>query len=281
MSILKLAKKLEFKYYSDLYKCGASEVFNILELTPTLKDIEKTVNDKSLNDSVVAKLAQDLFNKLVVPYLKMNPVNLTFKRDLDFFLHDLIHEALKEGSIKRFEEIDKGNDTEYNLQDYIDEDIAEYLSSSRLEGGLFIYFQKMSYKLDPSEIKSIDDLVRLINKKINEDLLQVKNNKQNKFMNHLKKVISYRILNSSDIIDKIKENALEPSDIKVRNMFRTIEVMVKGYLEDTLNKGQPIIEDELCASLIRRWLLAVKKGVNNLVAEEERLFSSNINNQIY
>jgi len=249
MKLFKLAGIFSLKY-----SLGVSESFNVLGLTPTLKELEKIVKQELIDPLEACKVAQAKFNQLVSPYLKMKPVNIYFSEDFEFFLHDLIHEAIREGSIARFKETDKQkpSSTRYSLQDYMDEDIAEYLSSSKMEGGLLVYVEYLGERLN-GELNTPQDLARQINDLMSKDIETIQNPKQKSILNTLKKSLVFKII----------------SDIEVAKLIslKKINIITKILLQQTRNfiesrvKSVPIIDNELVASLLRRWLIALKQDL--------------------
>lgn len=126
MSFYKIAKKLNQVF--NLYKFAVSSTYDVLGTERTVDSISKLIlkyleSNPDVNpvefQLKFAKLAQDKFNKLIVPYLKISFVNLNLQElkqrlikktnqdDLQFFLHDLLHEILKPGSISEFSKLDK------------------------------------------------------------------------------------------------------------------------------------------------------------------------------
>ena len=128
----KLYKKI------DLYLLkseGVSDVINILGITPEIKEIHNIytrdflANDKSYLTANVLKFTQDKFNQMVAKYLKIPDVHIIDqdyieRYNLDLFLHDLIHEAIRPGSIKDFKEKNKlefetSNYEKYNKNSHV------------------------------------------------------------------------------------------------------------------------------------------------------------------
>jgi len=123
MNIKKLSQVV-----NNFYKLSVSLTYDVLGTERTINSISKSFLDYLKSNPDVdpiefklkfAKAAQDKFNKLIVPYLNISPVNLNLQDlkerlikdvnqdDLQFFLHDLLHEILKPGSVKEFEKLDK------------------------------------------------------------------------------------------------------------------------------------------------------------------------------
>lgn len=236
------------------YSLAAAQSFNILGLTPNLEELKKLVYSKFMDPIEACYLAQKRFNQMVAPYLGMKEVNLNpyVLGDFRDFLHDLIHEGLKEGSVAKFIETDASppSPTNYSLQDYIDEDIAQFLSSEKkLTNGLAAYVDNLPGRISET-IASKQDLAKEVNKILTQDIESIKNNEQKKFLIEFKKSFIFQILNSKEKLE----------DILYSLIPFTEEYMNKAY-------NLSIIDNELIASLLRRWLMQVKKDLENTSIE--------------
>jgi hypothetical protein len=274
MSVIKLAEKFAFKYSKQIRKEAASKAFDILGLTPRLKEIEAIVKDKGLSAGQACEWAQFKFNKLVVPYLNMKPVNNVATTDLEFFLHDLIHEAIKPGSIDYFkkQDDDKSIPTheKYNIQDYIDEDIAEVFSNGQLAQGIAAYFANFEYKINDKALTSMDDLVKVIKEFVARDALSVANSKQRKAFEEISKVIISKFSRDSAINSELNKVIKSSNRFGYSVVFGMIGRVAIQVIERQLKFRQdPIIENERVASLLRRWLMQMKTELQALKVEEE------------
>ena len=136
-NILKLA---------NFYSYAVSQAFDLLDSKRTIQSICDKVKDfvskgglseesHRLLNYRVAKMAAYKFNKLVVPYANMPSVTISDMEnrllkgqnqdELNFFLHDLIHELLSPGSINKFLIKDEEIANSMNPEDDEEEDDEE------------------------------------------------------------------------------------------------------------------------------------------------------------
>lgn len=109
------------------YRLAVSKTFDVLGTGRTADTIAKKISaflsshpeiNRPKFQIQAAEMAENKFNHLVAPYLKIPPVDVlnsgfreTIKNqqnqdDFQFFLHDLLHEILTPGSTKKFQELD-------------------------------------------------------------------------------------------------------------------------------------------------------------------------------
>ena len=138
---------------ASFYSYAVSQVIDILDVNRTLDTIMEKVQNfveknnfteeqqKQLSYKII-KMGQDKFNKLVAPYLKMEPVNLDINFSIPgqgsispmfaipFYLHDLVHETSLPGSIEKFEAKNKDG-SGYSLEELIEEQVVASVSLSK------------------------------------------------------------------------------------------------------------------------------------------------------
>ena len=265
---------------------GVSNSFNILNLTPIIDDITDITNKRSFNKKAGIKFIIDTFNRMVAKYLNMQDIHTLYYNNnnnkydsLGNLIHDLIHEAIREGSVKSFKEKDKLRPTTpysklYDIQDFINEDIAQSLSGDNsLSAGLTEYFYHFIERIDINNIKDIDSLIIEIQKILEQDLYKINNQKQKQYILSLKKSLFYYINTNNYIKEKInKLNNYTDTEryFEFKSIFNHISEFVKEYNDVKLNlfsnrdkEKISIIDNERIASLLRRWLLFLKQRLIN------------------
>jgi hypothetical protein len=257
------------------YSIGSSEVFNILGVTPKLTYLHDLAKEFGITTEEGCQIALDRFNQMVAPYLNMAPVNLPIV-GIALYLHDLIHEALKPGSVARFIEMNKQEQTptQYSLQEYMDEEIAEYLSSSKGEAGLAKYVKNLIARV-VRPILTIDDICHQIDLIMSQDLQEITSEKQKNFLSKFKRKLIFFILNSEDTKNIFSDTSTDHYKEISDQLFE----FTKSYIKEKA-PGLSLIDDELKASLIRRWLLKIEADFKAFALrvkhrkEEENLISS-------
>lgn len=273
MNNLKLHQAVNFFTKKSIlaYKKAVSESFEVAGAAPLISEVAKMVDNPLALISIeeAADFALAKFNKLVVPYLDIEPISdIEVIDDFEFYLHDLIHEAMKPGSIKSFIERDEDSSTpsheKYSLQEYLEEDIAEYLTSRKYDGGLNVYLEILSKKLDYSKISNKKDLLHEVNATLARDISLTSDHNQKIFLDKFKKFVLNSI-NQSNIID-----FTEPS---VEQEFLLISKKINSFYDKKHSSGQTskMLPNDRVASLIRRWLTALKNDLKSL--ENEKISS--------
>lgn len=296
---------------ASFYSYAVSQVIDILDVNRTLDTIMEKVQNfveknnfteeqqKQLSYKII-KMGQDKFNKLVAPYLKMEPVNLDISFSIPgqgnlppmfaipFYLHDLVHEASIPGSIKKFEKKDKEG-SPYSLEELMEEQtigavsfgdpriipnqIEEYISRN-------LKFIKEN-ELNPSD--SFEEQKNILFHKFFE-----------KFMNDIEQIQNIKHKNMSTKLFKYLRNYLLllhksfSYDEEMSNDYN-LEVLISDFLsysEKFINKFDyknnssspnspqaPIADltDDFKMSLIRRWYLAVDQEVDNILEQSRQL----------
>jgi hypothetical protein len=335
---------------AELYSYAVSRVYDILDTKRTVDTVCKKINsflkDNEKINSIdfklrFAKIAQDKFNQLVATYLKIPHVNLSISElnnrlsegvnqdDLQFFLHDLIHEALAPQSIKKFKSLDEqfenkkqeileevreeredeyedGEDQDlilpkysldnevYSLEDFIEEDVAEALTSknSIAKNGICKYIKLVMtsianecFDLNLSDSEEmfeeyinesyVSTFVSRVKDRINSDLSKIKNPKYSDLAKKFVKSISH-------VLDKSEKEIEEKYDIFLNDIVRPVLQEAKNFVganfgtkeyysfkEERANpKGEkPVSEltDDFKMSLLRRWVLSLDNEANNLI----------------
>ena len=297
---------------ASFYSYAVSQVIDILDVNRSLNSIEEKVsnfvNKNNFTEEQKKDLAykiiymgQDKFNKLVVPYLKMEPIDMSKNiqipnpslfRDITgsipFYLHDLVHEASIPGSIKKFEKKDKEG-SPYSLEELMEEQtvgsvsfgdpriipnqMEEYISRN-------LRFIKEN-ELNPSD--SFEEQKKILFHKFFE-----------KFMNDIEQIQNIKHKNMSKKLFKYLRNYLLllhksfSYDEEMSNDYN-LEVLISDFLsysEKFINKFDyknnssspnspqaPIADltDDFKMSLIRRWYLAVDQEVDNILEQSRQL----------
>lgn len=258
-----------------IYKKAVSESFEVLGAAPLVAEISKLVDGPlSIVDMEEAtKIALFKFNKLVVPYLDMEPVSdIKIIDGFEFYLHDLIHEAIKPGSVKSFNERDEDKtvrwQSNYSLQEYLEEDIAEYLTSRRYDNGLAAYLENLVYKIpNISNIKTKENLLAVIEMILNKDIQSIEDSNQKKFLETFKKFVLNSIKNNKINLASAKTISEQKTFIRQIMHDVLVEFEYKQFYKKKHKSGQTskLLTNERVASLIRRWLTALKKDIEELI----------------
>ena len=255
------------KKSNKLYKKAVSDSFEILGVAPLVSEVANFV-EKSVfvRPEEAAEIAQSKFNKLVSPYLNMEAANVPMTQDFEFYLHDLIHEAMKPGSVQTFIERDKkpGVYSRYSLQEYLDEDIAEYMTSRRYSGGLEVYIEGIPSRLNYLKLRESaspkEELISQVGALMSNDISSINDLNQKIFLEKIKKFFVRLLKNKEMISDSYNEMSLT----------HAFSDLIKDKLPEFYSKKQntgetsKLLSNPRIASLIRRWLIALKKHFEDL-----------------
>lgn len=245
-NILKLA---------NFYSYAVSQVLNLSDTRRDITTIYEKINNFYFGSDLtqeqqkqlaykIVKMAQDKFNKLVVPYLDMEPVYIAQKilnpsstisnylEIISFYLHDFIHEASLPGSLKKFEEKDK-EDSPYSLEEIIEEQsvgTASYGSQPQLNEAVYNIInpiiENLRYEFHSDQIISQYD-------KLTKELLSLQENNFNdpSFLNETKEVSDRK----SEIKSKIE--LLKPKRTRIIILFleRVLADFFRKFDEDIEN----------------------------------------------
>lgn len=209
-SVLKLAQ---------LYSYSVSAAFDILDSKRTADTICKKISsflaqnkgNKKINPvkfrMQVAKIAADKLSSIVMPYIKMDKPEFDFKGlerrikseqnqdDLQFFLHDIIHEVLSPGSIAKFVGLDdKYQEMEVEILEKMKTDPRYQDSWDTNDDGEEEFHAEPVYSIK-NEVYSLEDFIE-------EDVAEALTNKTKVAENGLYKYIkSILVSTANDVFD--------------------------------------------------------------------------------
>jgi hypothetical protein len=279
---------------AQLYCNAVSETFDILNTGRDINSIIIQVNRSKISKEVFGIEALEKFNKLVLIPMKITPMTPDEcinhpSYDLDFFLHDLVHEAMKRGSLKYFQSIDEKEDFGqlYTLEDYINEDIAEYYSNKKLQNGngLELYLlnrlevaaaaANLEFAIDPDNIKLL--LIDAF-KKIFDDIDAISNPKLKSLAFLAFKSLKHFAF--TELVDKNQQVSLQ--NIKSRLRLQLSNILKKIFNRTMLEVSnlsqeqraqysmhkvspQKSFVDEQIATKLRLWLTSLHLLIEQMV----------------
>jgi len=309
---MKSNKILKLAYF---YSYAVSGSFDVLDTGRTVDTICKKIKDfLNQNKNIdkidfkmrVAKNAQDKFNKLVVPYLGMTPVDIGIidlksrlesdvnQDDLQFFLHDLIHEAMEQGSIEKFKKLDEAfSERENVILDEMkeDEELEEYWEES--DDGEDVFTKMPEYRLD-SEVYSLEDFIdeqvaeALTNKtKITENglykymktiLIGIANEHFNFHWPQTESFFEDYVSDSDnvkkyleEVLDKLKEDVDRVKNLKYKKLAEKFLHSAKRWIHDAINNFD---SDRSLDQIIRPILTNTKNWIgSNFNIKEKDIFT--------
>ncbi len=282
---MKLAERLELKYIKEFKKLAVSDTFDLLGKPLTLPELEAIIKEKKIPEIVAAKIAQDKFNQLIAPYLKMKPVNLLTGKDsmgdegLDMFLHDLIHEAIREGSIAEFKIKDKDKTRssfdKYQLVDHVDEAKAERFSTGDGASAFSDALDQLQSRLNLTRIKTQADLAKAIEENFFTPQHSLFGPQRQIVRTILKHLVNFTRHDPGikSLMDKAiasRGGTLANSDWY--NLFKNLKNKAKQlFLNIVEVPNKSIMEDERVASLLRRWISALKVAYMNWQTPDKQM----------
>ena len=263
---MKLADRLAVKYAKELEKLGVSDTFELLGKPATLPELVKLTEKKHMPPKAAQRIAQDKFNQLVAPYLNMKPVSLAMGGDLEMFLHDLIHEAIREGSVAEFNIKDKDKSKsyfdKYDLKDHVDEAIAERLTSGSGASQFSDTLDRLPHRVNVVGIKDQSKFADVIQADLQSQLRFFYGFKQGPVV---KKIFGHLVnfIRHDAALKELIDLAIDVGYTTLSGPWFKVFMAIKDKATSLFDKivqvpNKSIVEDERAASLLRRWISVLK-----------------------
>lgn len=243
----------------------------------------------------IIKMGQDKFNKLVAPYLKMEPINLNINFNIPgqgeitalyaipLYLHDLIHETSLPGSIKKFEIKNKEN-SPYSLEELIEEQTVTAISLNLpglsqlgiyIENTLSSIINNFDFNDEfATEVENLEDKSFELNfdeyQKIKNKIKHLEQQKIPIYTSMLERLLQ-------EFFDKLKNDIENISNVKYKNMAeKFLKFLRQKYksIDVSSEKFFPIEKHDFFKDVTVR----LKSHLQNSAKEfEDRFFSRKTN----
>lgn len=252
--------------------------------------LDKEIVDFKMN---VANMAQNKFNQLIVPYLQMQPVDVGISSlrqrleedvnqdDLQFFLHDLIHEILQEGSIKKFDTLDKefAEKEEETLREM--EESGDFKKDNSYweedEEGDLIFSPpggKPIYKRN-TEVYSLEDFIE-------EQVAESLTNKTKIAENGIYKYIKILMIGMANEMFNFNWSQNESSFEEPIYNLNELDSFLDEIIEQVSNDVNTVINNEYkekakkFLNSLKGWIRDIKNNIQKEYSEKECVYINNI-----